>query len=70
MQQAVDETIVYINEISGWTDTARAYSLTSMGVDFHVTQIVDFTKGIHSKIPKSIFKELKDGYWNKTAAVK
>jgi len=63
MQQAVDETIDYIKEISGWTDTARAYSLTSMGVDFHVTQIVDHTKGIHSKIPKSIFKDVKKNYW-------
>ena len=70
MQQAVDETIDYIKEIRGWTDTARAYSLTSMGVDFHVTQIVDHTKGIHSKIPKSIFKDMKDTYWSKATAAR
>ena len=63
MQQAVDETVAYINELQGWTDTARAYSLTSMGVDFHVTQIVDHTKGIHSMIPKRVFKNLKHDYW-------
>lgn len=65
MQQAVDETIVYINDITGWKDTERAYSLTSMNVDFRVTQIVDQTKGIHSMIPKKIFKELKHTYWFK-----
>lgn len=65
MQQAVDETIVYINELQGWTDTARAYSLTSINVDFHVTQIVDYTKGIHSMIPKKIFKDKKQEYWYK-----
>jgi acetamidase/formamidase len=65
MQQAVDETIDYINEVAGWKDTERAYSLTSMGVDFHVTQIVDQTKGIHSMIPKKVFKNVKDTYWYK-----
>jgi acetamidase/formamidase len=68
MQQAVDETIDYINEVEGWTDTARAYALTSMGVDFHVTQIVDVNKGIHSMIPKKLFKNVKKDYWYKTAA--
>lgn len=63
MQQAVDETITYINEITGWTGTDKAFPLTSIGVDFHVTQIVDYTKGIHSKIPKSIFKNVKNNYW-------
>jgi acetamidase/formamidase len=65
MQQAVDETVDYINEVAGWKDTERAYSLTSMGVDFHVTQIVDQTKGIHSMIPKKVFKNVKDTYWYK-----
>lgn len=65
MQQAVDETVDYINDVTGWKDTARAYSLTSMGVDFHVTQIVDQTKGIHSMIPKKVFKDLKRDYWYK-----
>ena len=63
MQQAVDESLDYIKEVTGWDDTARAYSLMSIGVDFRVTQIVDQTKGIHSMIPKSAFKNLKDTYW-------
>ena len=33
-----------------------AYALSSVAVDFNVTQAVDGTKGIHGMIPKSIFK--------------
>jgi acetamidase/formamidase len=31
-----------------------AYMLTSLGVDLHVTQLVDDTKGIHAMLPKSV----------------
>ena len=65
MQQAVDETMDYIDEVTGWTGTARSFPLASMGVDFHVTQIVDKTKGIHSMIPKKLFKNVKQEYWYK-----
>lgn len=65
MQQAVDETVSYINDITGWTGSENALPLASMGVDFRVTQIVDFTKGIHSMIPKSVFKTVKNDYWYK-----
>jgi len=65
MQQAVDETVSYINDVTGWSGTEEAYALTSLGVDFHVTQIVDFTKGIHSMIPKAVFKNIKSNYWYK-----
>jgi acetamidase/formamidase len=65
MQQVVDETVDYINEIQGWSGSAQALPLSSMGVDFHVTQIVDQTKGIHSMIPKKLFKTLKNNYWYK-----
>ena len=33
-----------------------AYMLSSVAVDFNVTQAVDGTKGVHAMIPKSIFK--------------
>jgi acetamidase/formamidase len=33
-----------------------AYMLSSVGVDFNVTQAVDGTKGVHAMIPKNIFK--------------
>jgi acetamidase/formamidase len=32
-----------------------AYMLSSVGVDFNVTQAVDGTKGVHGMIPKSLF---------------
>jgi acetamidase/formamidase len=32
-----------------------AYILASIGMDLHVTQLVDGTKGIHAMVPKSIF---------------
>ena len=34
----------------------QAYMLSSVAVDFRVTQVVDGTKGVHGMIPKSIFK--------------
>jgi acetamidase/formamidase len=58
MQQAVDEAVSYINDVTGWQGTDRAIPLASMGVDFRVTQVVDHTKGIHAMIPKSLFKNL------------
>jgi acetamidase/formamidase len=35
----------------------EAYMLTSMAVDFCVTQVVDGTLGVHGMIPKEIFKK-------------
>jgi acetamidase/formamidase len=58
MQQAVDEAVAYVDEITGWTGSEQALPLLSMGADFHVTQIVDFTKGIHAMIPKKLFAKL------------
>jgi acetamidase/formamidase len=63
MQQAVDETVDYIDSLMGW-DPVKSLPLSSIGVDFHVTQIVDETKGIHSMIPKNVFKTLKAPYWH------
>ena len=33
----------------------EAYMLSSVAVDFHITQLVDGNKGVHAIIPKSIF---------------
>jgi acetamidase/formamidase len=63
MQQAVDEAVSYINDVTGWQGTDRALPLASMGVDFRVTQIVDRTKGIHAMIPKALFKDRPRKYW-------
>jgi acetamidase/formamidase len=67
MQQAVDEAVLYINEVAGWEGTDKAIPLSSMGVDFRVTQIVDYTKGIHAMIPKAVFKDKRQAYWYKPA---
>jgi acetamidase/formamidase len=34
-----------------------AYMLSSVAVDFNITQLVDGTKGVHAMIPKAIFKK-------------
>ena len=34
----------------------EAYMLSSVAVDFDITQVVDGTKGVHAMIPKAIFK--------------
>jgi acetamidase/formamidase len=36
-----------------------AYMLMSVGINFHVTQVVDGNKGVHAMIPKSIFTAKK-----------
>jgi acetamidase/formamidase len=33
----------------------EAYMIASIAVDYHVTQVVDGTKGIDGMIPKAIF---------------
>jgi len=35
----------------------EAYMLSSVAVDFHITQLVDGNKGVHALIPKAIFKK-------------
>jgi acetamidase/formamidase len=35
-----------------------AYMLSSVAVDFNITQLVDGNKGVHAMIPKSLFKGL------------
>jgi acetamidase/formamidase len=62
MRNAITETIDYLGEINGY-DFFKAFTLSSIGVDFHVTQVVDGTLGIHSMIPKAIFKQKKFEYW-------
>lgn len=36
-----------------------AYMLSSVAVDFNITQVVDGTKGVHAMIPKAIFKKAR-----------
>jgi hypothetical protein len=55
MKIAVRETIEFITKRFPHLTREEAYMIASVAVDYHVTQVVDGTKGIHGMIPKSIF---------------
>jgi acetamidase/formamidase len=55
MKIAVRETILFITERFPKLSREEAYMIASVAVDYHVTQVVDGTKGIHGMIPKAIF---------------
>jgi acetamidase/formamidase len=55
MQIAVRETISFITTQFPKISREEAYAIASVAVDYHVTQVVDGTKGIHGMIPKAIF---------------
>jgi acetamidase/formamidase len=55
MKMAVRETIGFITQRFPKLTREEAYMIASVAVDYHVTQVVDGTKGIHGMIPKAIF---------------
>jgi acetamidase/formamidase len=55
MKIAVRETIDFITKRFPHLTREEAYMIASVAVDYHVTQVVDGTKGIHGMIPKAIF---------------
>jgi acetamidase/formamidase len=55
MKIAVRVTIDLITKRFPNLTREEAYMIASVAVDYHVTQVVDGTKGIHGMIPKSIF---------------
>lgn len=55
MKIAVRETIDFIVGKFPHLTRQEAYMIASVAVDYHVTQVVDGTKGIHGMIPKGIF---------------
>ena len=55
MKMAVRETINFLTERFPKLSRQEAYMIASVAVDYHVTQVVDGTKGIHGMIPKAIF---------------
>jgi acetamidase/formamidase len=57
MKIAVRETIDFIVQRFPHLTREEAYMIASVAVDYHVTQVVDGTKGIHGMIPKSIFRQ-------------
>ncbi len=66
MHKAIEQTIEYLKDVKGM-NFFDALSLSSVGVDFEVTEVVDVTKGIHAMIPKSLFKD-NPTYWYKDPA--
>ena len=62
MRMAMIETVDFLKEKQGY-DFHHAYTLTSIAVDFRVTQVVDKTLGIHSMIPKKLFIKDPNRYW-------
>lgn len=55
MKIAVRETISFITQRFPKLTREEAYMIASVAVDYHVTQVVDGTKGVHAMIPKAIF---------------
>ena len=55
MKMATRETILFITQRFPKLSREEAYMIASVAVDYHVTQVVDGSKGIHGMIPKAIF---------------
>lgn len=53
-KMAVRKAIKFLNKYYGLPEL-EAYAFCSMAVDLHVTQLVDYTMGIHAMIPKTCF---------------
>ena len=51
----VRETISFLTGRFLKLSRGEAYMIASIAVDYHVTHVVDGTKGIHGMIPKAIF---------------
>jgi len=62
MRNAMIETTDFLSEKKGF-DFLHAYTLSSIAVDFHVTQVVDKTLGIHGMIPKKLFVNDTNTFW-------
>jgi acetamidase/formamidase len=56
MKMATRETIDFITKRFSHLTREEAYMIASVAVDYHVTQVVDVTKGVHGMIPKAIFR--------------
>jgi acetamidase/formamidase len=51
---AVRESVDFLMTVKRM-EKADAYMLSSVAVDFSITQLVDGTKGVHGMIPKAMF---------------
>ena len=57
MKIAVRETIDFIVGKFPQFTREESYIIARQALDYHVTQVVDGTKGVHGMIPKAIFKQ-------------
>jgi acetamidase/formamidase len=55
MKSVARETIAFITQRYPKITREEAYMISSVAVDFHITQVVDNPVGIHAMIPKAIF---------------
>lgn len=62
MRNAMVATIDFLKEKKGY-NFMESYTLISAAIDFHVTQFVDKTLGVHGMIPKKIFVTEPNAYW-------
>lgn len=65
MRNAMIGSLEFLKEKEN-LDFLPAYSLASAAVDYHVTQAVDKTLGVHAKISKKLFINDKTTYWYRT----
>ena len=65
MRNAMIASLEFLKEKEG-LDFLPAYSLASAAIDYHVTQVVDKTLGVHAKIAKKLFINDKSTYWYRT----
>jgi acetamidase/formamidase len=63
MKKASQETVRYLMETRGLS-AADAYSLSSIGIDFRIAEVVDAVQVVYGAIPKKIFKTNPE-YWFK-----
>jgi len=65
MHHTIVNTIELLKDVKGM-NFFDALSLSSVGVDYEVTEVVDITKGVHAMIPKSLFHDDQaPAYWYK-----
>ena len=55
MNFAFERSAIKLNTITKKLDKDEAYMLTSVAVDFHITQTVNGVKGVHGLLSKEIF---------------
>jgi len=56
---ATEEAVAFLMEKKGLSK-ADAYTLVSVAVDLHITQLVDQVKGVHAMIPKALVGQVPD----------